>query len=105
MIQHVVLLALPHDHDRSRLAAAMTKLAGLVGRVPGMTGFHHGPNADFEAKSGEYLYGFVATFTDRNAHLAYENHSEHKTAGAELVALCAGGYEGIFVADLVTATP
>jgi hypothetical protein len=105
MIQHVVLLRLPHDHDAGRLAAAMRQLAGLTGRVHGMTAFHHGPNADFENKSGLYGYGFVATFTGREAHLAYEAHPEHRQAGSELVAMCEGGYDGIFVADLDVAAP
>lgn len=105
MIQHVVLLDLPEDHDAARLSDAMRALAGLVGRVHGMTALHHGPNADYEAKSGRYRYGFVAVFTGREAHLAYEAHPEHKAAGAELIALCRDGYEGIFVADLVVEAP
>lgn len=105
MIQHVVLLDLPEGHDAARLEDAMRALAGLVGRVHGMTAFHHGPNADYEDKSGRYDYGFVAVFTGRDAHLAYEGHPEHKAAGAELVALCRGGHDGIFVADLEVAAP
>jgi len=101
MIQHVVLLDLSEGHDRARLAAAMAALERLVGRVPGMRAFDHGPNADYEGKSGRYGYGFVASFDDRDAHLAYEAHPEHRAAGAELVALSAGGHAGIFVADLV----
>lgn len=100
MISHVVLLDLPEDHDPARLSAAMEALAGLVGRVEGFTAFHHGQNSDYETKSQRYGYGFVAVFRDRDVHLAYEAHPEHQAAGSELVALCTGGHEGIFVADI-----
>jgi hypothetical protein len=101
MIQHIVLLDLAEGHDRARLAAAMAALESLVGRVPGLRAVHHGPNADYEAKSGRYGYGFVVTFDDRDAKLAYDSHPEHRAAGSELVALCRDGHAGIFVADLV----
>lgn len=99
MLKHVVLFTRRADSDPAALTAAMDKLAALVGPVPGFLDFAFGPNRDYEAKS-PYTHGFVCTFTDRAAHLAYEAHPDHKASGAALVALTEGGYDGIFVADL-----
>ncbi|WP_146587267.1 Dabb family protein [Puniceibacterium confluentis] len=100
MIRHIVLLNLPPEHDAAILLEALGLLDGLVAKVPGLLAFDHGPNHDFETKSQDYPYGFVVTFADRAAHLAYEAHPDHQRAGGLLVSLCSGGYDGIFVADL-----
>lgn len=100
MIRHIVLLNLPEGHDTRALSEAMALLETLVDQVPGILDFTHGANADYEAKSGEYDYGFTVDFTDRAAHLVYERHPDHQRAGAMLVAMCTGGHDGIFVADL-----
>jgi hypothetical protein len=79
---------------------AMALLSGLVGDVVGMIDFVEGSNLDFEKRSEGYGHGFVVTFADRAAHLAYERHPDHVRAGAMLVDACKEGVEGIFVADL-----
>lgn len=81
----------------------MGLLQGLMAKVPGMLDFAHGPNRDFENLSPGYSYGFVITFADRTAHLAYERHPDHVAAGGMLVASSAGGINGIFVVDLEVA--
>lgn len=100
MIRHIVLLALPSDHDAAALEDAMTLLANLQSKVPGMSQFHHGPNLDYEDKSAAYTYGFSMDFENREVHLTYETHPDHQRAGGILVSLCTGGHDGIFVADL-----
>lgn len=103
MIRHVVMLNLPENHDSDALQEAMDLLQNLEGAVPGMQGFRHGRNLDFEKKSGIYDYGFSVDFASRAVHLAYETHPDHQRAGGMLVGMCAGGYEGIFVIDLEIA--
>ena len=102
MLHHIVLLDPANAEAADHLREACSILATLVDEVPGMMAFHHGPNRDFEGKSARYAYGFSATFTDREAHLAYERHPEHVRAGEILVANSCGGHDGIFVADLDT---
>jgi hypothetical protein len=104
MLKHCVFLSIRADAADARLERAMQKLAGLVGKVEGMLDFAHGPNLDFEKKSQGHGYGFIATFSDRSAHLVYEQHPQHQEAGAELIAMCNGGYDGIVVYDLSCAT-
>lgn len=100
MIQHIVLLHLRPDHDPQDLAAVMQGLSGLVGDIERFTAFTHGPNRDLEQKSARYPYGFVCTFTDTAALQAYAIDPRHQALGARLVALCHGGADGIFVADI-----
>ncbi|MBL6928938.1 MAG: Dabb family protein [Rhodospirillales bacterium] len=102
MIKHCVFLSLADPDDAGVLDEPMRLLEGLAASLPGMLDFSHGPNRDFEAKTPDHQYGFVATFSDRAAHLAYEQHPDHQQAGALLIAACKNGYEGILVADLET---
>ncbi len=100
MLQHCVFCDVRMDAPEGALADVMGRLARLVEKVDGMIAFQHGPNRDYEAKSARYRVGFICTFRDRAAHLAYEQHPEHQAAGRDLVALCNGGVTGIMVFDL-----
>jgi hypothetical protein len=100
MLHHVVLMEPDGPDALQSIKEAMPILAQVCDAIPGASGFAHGPNRDFEGKSGRFAYGFSVVFADRNAHLAYEGHPDHIRAGGMLVAACAGGHAGIFVADL-----
>ncbi|WP_193174206.1 Dabb family protein [Oricola nitratireducens] len=102
MIQHCVFLSLHSPLQMRPVEEAMELLSGLVDEIDGMVELSWGPNMDYEGKSPDYHFGFVAVFEDRDAHLAYEEHPVHVRAGSMLIAACKGGYEGIFVADLET---
>ncbi|SLN44970.1 Dabb family protein [Roseisalinus antarcticus] len=98
MIVHVVLLRLARGWDAAELADVMDGLGVLS--LPGLLGFRHGPNLDAERKSPQFPYGFVVDFADRAALDRYAADPGHQALGARLVALCEGGGDGIFVADL-----
>ncbi|WP_341368287.1 Dabb family protein [Yoonia sp. BS5-3] len=100
MIRHVVLLDLKAGHDAPELVSVMQGLAELSRDLEGLTGFDHGPNRDFEQKSANFGYGFICTFTDHAALQRYAGDTRHQALGARLVALCKGGADGIFVADI-----
>jgi hypothetical protein len=102
MILHCVYCAIREDVPRADVAAVMGALAALRSKVSGMTGFAWGPNRDFEAKSGAYSYGFVASFADRAALTAYDGHPDHRSAATRLVGMCRGGTGGITVFDIDT---
>ena len=102
MIQHIVMLSLKHDASSDALADVMAGLAALGQTLDGFNGFQHGPNRDFEGKSQDYPYGFVCTFADHAALTRYAHNADHKALGARLVALCAGGGDGIMVMDIET---
>ena len=100
MLIHCVFCAISPDAPRAELEAIYADFAGLVGLVDGMLSFQNGPNRDYEGKSPAHGEGFVVTFRDRAAHIAYETHPVHQAAGARLCGLCVGGYDGIMVYDL-----
>lgn len=105
MLLHCVFCDIAETVPPGELAGIQAELAGLVAEVPGMLAFQAGPNRDFEGKTPHYPWGFVCTFTDRAAHLAYESHPRHQAAGARLVAACRGGAAGIVVYDLEVSGP
>lgn len=99
-LQHIVLLSLKSEEALHSVLKAMAILETLPETMDGILAFSHGPNRDFEAKSQAYDYGFMLTFRDRAANIAYDQHPAHQRAGQMLVDACRGGYAGIFVADL-----
>ncbi|MEJ6404376.1 Dabb family protein [Yoonia sp. 2307UL14-13] len=98
MIRHIVMLALPTNHDAAELQSVMGELAALVDHLPGLEAFEHGPNRDYEDKSGRYPYGFIGTFTDADALRIYAHDARHSALGQRLVEIC--GADGIMVIDL-----
>ena len=100
MLLHCVFLNFRGDVPEAEKAEILTALGALKSEVDGFLDYAWGPNLDFEAKSPDHGMGFVCTFRDRAAHLAYERHPRHVELGGRLVAGCVGGAEGIVVYDL-----
>mgnify|MGYP001787497667 CR=1 FL=1 len=100
MIRHCVMLRLGVDADTAALDRIMCGLGDLVARLDGCSGFCAGPNLDFEDKTPDYPYGFTLDARDATALAAYAADPEHAALGAELVAMCAGGGDGIAVYDI-----
>lgn len=100
MLHHIVLMEPDGPAGLDQIQRAMPILAAVCDALEGAHGFRHGPNLDFEGKSGRYAYGFSVFFEGRAVHLAYEAHPDHIRAGRMLVDACRGGPAGIFVADL-----
>lgn len=100
MLQHVVLLSLKEPDNPAVLETPMALISGLVGKVPGIVKVAHGPNLDLEHKSERYQYGLVVTVTEASVLADYQVHPDHQAAGKMLVDACAGGADGIFVADI-----
>lgn len=105
MIEHCVFLKLHADADLAELQETLDGLAKLREDMSGFLSFRAGANYDFERKSPEYPWGFVATFADEAALQAYAVDPRHKALGRRLVAQCIGGADGILVMDLGIASP
>ena len=100
MLKHCVFLNFKPEFSKADRTEVFERLSGLAKEINGLKSVEYGENLDFESKSTEHSDGFIATFTDRQAHLEYEAHPEHVKAGARLVEMCVGGYDGIIVFDL-----
>lgn len=103
MLVHCVFLNLSDTSNPEACMAVLEDLGGLRHEVDGLLDYRYGPNLDFEGKSPDHGAGFVVTFRDRAAHLAYERHPRHVELGGRLVAMCEGGAAGIVVYDLEVA--
>ena len=95
MLAHCVFLKVSPSHDTADTEAVLKALGDLKAEIDGLLSYEYGPNRDFENKTGDYPYGFVVMFRDRDAHLAYERHPKHVELGSRLVAMCEGGADGI----------
>ncbi len=102
MISHVVALKLAPDAARAELDAVMDGLGDLVSELNGVLLFHHGAEIAAEPLARGHDYGLVLQFVDRAALDEYAADSTHKALGARLVALCAGGIDGLTVFDFET---
>ena len=102
MLKHCVFVSFRPEISEEDRQRVLSGFGELVDEVEGMLDYAHGPNLDFENKSSDYDSGFVITFRDRAAHLAYETHPTHIALGNELVSMCKGGHRGIIVFDLET---
>ncbi|MEM8654907.1 MAG: Dabb family protein [Pseudomonadota bacterium] len=100
MIRHCVFLRLAPKADAAELDKIMLGLEDVVRRLDGCSGFRAGPNRDYEGKSPDYPYGFTLDADDARALAAYAVDPAHQDLGARLVALCAGGADGILVFDI-----
>jgi hypothetical protein len=100
MIRHCVMLRLGADVDAAALDRIMRGLGELVARLDGCSGFCAGPNRDFEGKTPDFPYGFTLDARDAAALAAYAVDPDHMALGAQLVALCIGGGDGIAVYDI-----
>jgi len=100
MIQHCVFLNLKQNIILNDVTEVMIKLSGLVRQIEGFQDFKFGQNLDFEHKSSDFDYGFVANFEDQAALERYANDPTHMALGAQLVEMCVNGHNGIIVFDL-----
>jgi hypothetical protein len=100
MIRHCVMLRLSDKATAPALDKVMHRLAELVDRLDGCSGFCAGPNRDYEGKSPDIAYGFTLDCRNAKALAAYAVHPDHVALGAQLAALCEGGADGILVYDL-----
>lgn len=100
MIKHCVFCRFKEEVSSAERLRLVSAFDVLLGQVDGMIGFKAGTNIDAEAKSPDYTHGFVVEFQDEKSLHRYAVHPVHQKLGAELVANCEGGAEGIIVFDL-----
>ena len=101
MLKHCVFVNFQTGHSQEERDTVLAGFAKVANDIPGMLDFCFGENLEFEAKSAGYSDGFIVTFTNREAHLAYESHPRHIALGATLVSMCVNGFDGIIVFDLM----
>lgn len=68
--------------------------------VPGLVDASFGLNVSPKGKSRGFDHGFNMDFKGVAARDTYLDYPEYKKAGAQLVSLLEGGWEGLMVFDL-----
>ena len=100
MIRHLVLARFAPDTAASEIAAIFNDLGALRRHIPRMLTFQAGANVSPEGLARGYSHAIAIDFADSGARDAFLVDPAHKTAGARLVAACAGGVEGLLVIDI-----
>lgn len=100
MIRHLVTLKFAATTTEEERQSIMDDLAALQPRIDGFLDFQVRRNISPETPVVRgFLDMFWVDFADEAARDAYLEDSEHKKAGARLVASLEGGVDGLFVYD------
>lgn len=99
MIHHVVLLKIRKSAKPAQVRAMFAALAGLRKKIPGLVSFEGGPYSSPEGMHKGYTHGFVMVFRSARARDVYLPHPEHEKVKAKVLALLAGGLDGVVAFD------
>jgi Stress responsive A/B Barrel Domain len=100
MIRHIVLIKFKEIVLPSTIDAIFADLADIKQKIPGVLSITSGKSHSPEKIERGYLHGFIIDFVDWFALEAYQQHPDHQSVGARLVANAVGGLDGILVFDL-----
>ena len=100
MIRHIVLIRFRPHTDPAVIDGIFADLDAVRQHLPGMGRFFAGRSESPEQIERGFMHGFTVDFTDWEALAAYQDHAEHKSVGARIVAAAEGGMDGILVFDL-----
>lgn len=100
MIRHIVALRFKPGTPDPQKASIYADLAALQALIPGVSGFHAGPNVSVEPLSRGFDDLFWFDFQDSAVRDDYLVHPAHQAVGARIVAATEGGVEGVFVFDI-----
>lgn len=84
MFRHVVLFRWVPDSSPEARAAVSAGLAALPDQIAEIRAYRFGPDAGINA--GNFDFGVVADFDDRDAYLTYRDHPAHQQLIAEHIA-------------------
>ena len=105
MIRHIVLIKFRRDVSESEISAVFDQILAIRSVMSGILSITAGKSESPEKIERGFMHGFVADFADSDALARYQDHPDHKRAGAELVRLSEGGIDGILVFDLPVPEP
>jgi Stress responsive A/B Barrel Domain len=103
MIRHIVLIRFRPEVAEDAIAAIFAHLHAIKAKLPGVLSITSGRSDSPERMERGYLHGFVVDFAGWDALAAYQDHPDHRRAGAALVGHAVGGIDGILVFDLPVA--
>jgi hypothetical protein len=69
----------------AKVAECFDALGGMVGRIPGLVDFMHGPYDSAEGLNDDFTHGFIMTFDSPESRDAYLPHPIHEEVKAIVV--------------------
>ncbi len=100
MIRHIVLIKFKPDVSIAKIDSIFADLVDIKNKISGVFSISCGKSESPEKIERGYMHGFVIDFAGWAALEAYQQHPDHKSVGARLVANAVGGLDGILVFDL-----
>jgi hypothetical protein len=77
-VKHLAVLQFKPQVTVDQIETCFRELGKLVGRIPGLQDFCHGPYRSPEGLNDGYTHGFIMTFESPAARDAYLPHHEHQ---------------------------
>jgi hypothetical protein len=77
-VKHYGMFQFKPEVTEAGIATCFREMAGMVGRIPGLIDFHHGPYDSAEGLNDGFTHGFIMTFESPAARDAYLPHPEHE---------------------------
>ena len=77
-VKHYGVFQFKPEITSSRIDTCFREMAGMLGKIPGLLDFHHGPYDSGEGMNDGFTHGFIMTFASPEARDAYLPHPEHE---------------------------
>ena len=87
MVRHIVLFRFKEGITQEKIDECFSALQDMMGRIPGILEFEHGPNNSPEGLNEGFTHGFIMTFDSPKSRDAYLPHPIHEEC-KELVVPC-----------------
>jgi Stress responsive A/B Barrel Domain len=79
MVRHIALFQFKAEVTQEKIDECFVALKGMMGRIPGIVGFEHGPYDSSEGLNEGFTHGFIMTFDSPESRDAYLPHPIHES--------------------------
>jgi len=79
MVRHIALFQFKAEVTQEMIDECFVALQGMMGRIPGILGFEHGPYDSSEGLNEGFTHGFIMTFDSPESRDAYLPHPIHES--------------------------
>jgi hypothetical protein len=94
-VRHIVLIRFPDDCPVKTINSIFEQLNQIRSTLPGMIGFHSGPDVTPGQRTPRFTHGVTIDFADQAARDAYWVHPGHGAVGQRLMPLLKGDREAL----------
>ncbi len=77
-VRHIALFQFKPEITQGKINECFDALKGMLGRIPGIVDFEHGPYDSPEGLNEGFTHGFIMTFDSPESRDAYLPHPIHE---------------------------